>query len=97
MIAGPPLFSSCSNFLVNPLPTSVYSTNNLNLGWILGIFCVSLMICKKKNGYKNSLFSFFMIAADLYLFIYYYYFHLGPIFFKCIHFSPLLFSLVYYF
>jgi hypothetical protein len=26
MIGGPPFFSSCSNFLVNPLPTSVYST-----------------------------------------------------------------------
>jgi hypothetical protein len=56
MIDGPPLFSSCSNFLVNPLPTSVYSMNNLNLGWILGIFCVSLLICKKEMDTKTPSF-----------------------------------------
>jgi len=40
----------------------------LNLGWVLGIlilnFFVSLLICK--NGYKNSLFPLFMIAAEIY-------------------------------
>jgi len=58
--------------------------------WNIG---VSLLICK--NEYKNSIFSFFMIAADLFLvrrgvfMLYnYFYLHLGSIFFKCIHFAP---------
>jgi len=56
-------------------------------------FGVSLLICN--NGYKNSLFSFFTIAADLFLvrrgvfMLYNYsYLHLGSIFFKCIRFAP---------
>jgi len=56
-------------------------------------FGVSLLICK--NEYKNSLFSFFTLSADLFLvrrevpMLYNYsYLHLGPIFFKCIPFAP---------
>ena len=56
-------------------------------------FGVSLLICK--NEYKNSLFSFFMLSADLFLvrrevlMLYNYsYLHLGPIFFKFIRFAP---------
>jgi len=56
-------------------------------------FGVSILICK--NKYKNSLFSFFMIVADLFfvrrgvfMFYNYSYLHLGPIFFKCIRFAP---------
>jgi hypothetical protein len=92
MTADPPLFSSCSIFLVNPLPTGVYfDLQPLILDGFLK-FGVSLLI--SKNRYQNSL-SFFTIVADLFLvrrvvfMLYNYsYLHLGPIFFKCIHFAP---------
>jgi hypothetical protein len=56
-------------------------------------FGVPLLICK--NEYKNSIFSFFTLAADLFLvrrgvFMLYNfsYLQLGLIFFKCIRFAP---------
>ena len=93
----PSLLFSSSNFLVNLLPTSVYSTYKpLILDGFLEILVSLSWFCK--NGYKNSLFSLWLLQIfgeqGRWVFIPYNfsYLHLGPISFKGVTFALTSFS-----
>jgi hypothetical protein len=90
------LFSHCSNILVNPLPTSVYSTYKpLILDGFLKFWCFSLDLART-NSKTPSFFPYgcckVLVRRGVFILHNFSYLYLGPISFKCIIFAPTSFS-----
>jgi hypothetical protein len=92
----PSIFSSCSNLLVNPLPTSVYSTYKpLILDGFLKFWCFSLDL--QEWIQRLPLFfpygcCRFLVRRGVFILHKFSYLLLGPISLKCIIFSLTSFS-----
>jgi hypothetical protein len=92
----PSFFSSCSNFLVNPLPTSVYSIYKpLILDGFLKFWCFSLdfarMDTKTPSFLSFWLLWIFLVRRGIFILYNFSYLYLGPISFMCTIFYPHIF------